>query len=82
MAELRFKPTTLSLDIWSSFKLYFWLHKSKQHLTDLTDPLQLSVWSAQTLRKSAIAHARLSSLSHDKISASYKHGITMHAQNM
>ena len=71
MAEPGFEPPTLWLDIWSGIQLQFWLHKSAQPRTDLTDPLQLSVRSVRTLRSSAKAHTNLNSLSHPQISASH-----------
>ena len=71
MAGPGFKPTTLWLDIWSGFEQHFWPHKSAHLWTDPTNPLQLSVRSARTLRLSARAHTSLNSLSHPKISASH-----------
>ena len=50
MAEPKFKPTTLWLDMWSGIQLQFWTHKSAHPRKDLTDQLQLSVRSVQTLR--------------------------------
>ena len=80
MAQPGFEPTTLWFDIWSGFELYFWPYKSIHPQTDRTNPLQLSIRSARTLRLSVRAHTSLNSLSHPQISVSHWHEITAPAK--
>ena len=70
MAEPGFKHMNLWLDILTGFELLFRKHKFAQPWKNLTDPLQLSLRSACTLRLSTVAHTCLISLDHPQISVS------------